>query len=397
MSRGQAAPGQRTPLASLAEAVRDRDLTPLEAVLATDAQVRVPGLAGWSWSTYADRGRAWERLLDAVPDLRYEPHRRYLSPDLHGEEGVLTGTVAGPGGGPEPLRMPVRVLAKVEQDRITQLEVTGPLSALPPSLRPVLPASAATYGDMLALQQAADDVEGLRVLGSTVAVAEPAVAEPAVAEPVEPSHDEQPEERRGGAVPRRRRALLVVAMAVGAVAVGTGLVTLAPGGTPPSRVGPQAAPAPSATEPPQSAAPSPAPDDAVPEIAQAAPDAPLQVQAGEQLVLRSDVLFGSDSAELTPQAQAALEELAGTIRARGVTGIVQVNGYTDSTGTDAYDLALSRARALAVAQVLQRSLTGLPVTLQTQGFGKADPVADNGTEAGRAQNRRVTVILPAAG
>jgi outer membrane protein OmpA-like peptidoglycan-associated protein len=47
-----------------------------------------------------------------------------------------------------------------------------------------------------------------------------------------------------------------------------------------------------------------------------------------------------------------------------------------------------------VAVAMQPGLAGLPVRLQPQGFGDADPVASNATKAGQARNRRVTIVLP---
>jgi len=55
---------------------------------------------------------------------------------------------------------------------------------------------------------------------------------------------------------------------------------------------------------------------------------------------------------------------------------------------------LSRARALAVASVLQKGLAGRPVALAPQGFGQANSVAPNTSDPGRARNRRVTIVLP---
>ena len=77
-----------------------------------------------------------------------------------------------------------------------------------------------------------------------------------------------------------------------------------------------------------------------------------------------------------------------------MTGTIQINGYTDNLGSTAYDLALSQARALAVAQVLQAGLAGQQVTLAPQGFGQTSPVAPNTTDPNRARNRRVTIVLP---
>jgi outer membrane protein OmpA-like peptidoglycan-associated protein len=71
-----------------------------------------------------------------------------------------------------------------------------------------------------------------------------------------------------------------------------------------------------------------------------------------------------------------------------------VNGYTDNLGSAAYGRTLSLRRAEAVAAALRPRLSGVPVTLQPRGFGEADPVASNATEAGRQLNRRVTIELP---
>jgi outer membrane protein OmpA-like peptidoglycan-associated protein len=145
-----------------------------------------------------------------------------------------------------------------------------------------------------------------------------------------------------------------------------------------------------------SAAPKPpAPRASLPAIAKVNPKSAPKVQAGKQVVLRSDVLFAFDSGALTPPAIAAITRLARQIRSTKVTGTIQINGYTDNLGSIAYGVTLSRTRALAVARVLQQGLVGLKVTLVPQGFGHANPVAPNTGEAGRARNRRVTIVLPA--
>src|SRR5690606_40616537 len=66
---------------------------------------------------------------------------------------------------------------------------------------------------------------------------------------------------------------------------------------------------------------------------------------------------------------------------------IEVAGYTDSTGSDAYNEALSQRRAETVHRYLvERGVTN---TLTARGYGERDPIADNGTEQERAQNRRV--------
>lgn len=104
-----------------------------------------------------------------------------------------------------------------------------------------------------------------------------------------------------------------------------------------------------------------------------------------------DVLFEVDSARLRPGAARRLDALAGYLTAeRGVQ--VRVDGHTDSTASDAYNLELSRARADAVAAVLVEA--GVPERrLRVEGFGEAQPAATNATAAGRRQNRRVEITL----
>jgi outer membrane protein OmpA-like peptidoglycan-associated protein len=105
--------------------------------------------------------------------------------------------------------------------------------------------------------------------------------------------------------------------------------------------------------------------------------------------LAADVLFAKDSADLSATAQAALAQVGADLKARGA-GQVVVSGYTDSDGTAAYNLDLSRRRAQAVADALT-PLAGSAVSFSVMGKGEADPVADNSTPEGQQANRRVTV------
>jgi hypothetical protein len=71
---------------------------------------------------------------------------------------------------------------------------------------------------------------------------------------------------------------------------------------------------------------------------------------------------------------------------------VQVEGYTDSIGSDEYNQKLSEERADGVRDYLvAQNVADSNVT--AHGFGKADPVADNSTDSGRAQNRRVELVV----
>ncbi len=384
------------PLDQVHRGVQQRDPAAADAPFAPAGVLTAPGLPGWQWDDAAGRCGAWSTLFLRVPDLTYTAVRRYLSPERHFEEGVLTGTLAMQGRATEQFTIHIRLQAHTGEEGISRLEVVGDLTALPASLGLHVSSGALAASSVLALRQ--DEAGGpLRVLGSTERpVDEPVAGEQAPQD--ETAAGPPPQQRK-----RSRRTPLVLALLTAVLAGSVGALALSGGGRPGPTTGAATASAaatpltaPGAGQPPatdQPAAQATAPE-ALPSIQPEAPAAAPQVQAGEQLVLRSDLLFATNSAELGAEATSAIAALAQTIRERRITGVVQVNGYTDDTGTDAYDLALSQARALAVARALQAALVGVPVTLQPQGFGKADPVADNRTPEGQAQNRRVTVILP---
>jgi outer membrane protein OmpA-like peptidoglycan-associated protein len=103
------------------------------------------------------------------------------------------------------------------------------------------------------------------------------------------------------------------------------------------------------------------------------------------------ITFASDSAVITPESAATLEEVRAALAAE-LELRVEVAGHTDSTNTDAYNLDLSARRARKVVDLLvQRGAD--PSRVQSQGFGRTRPVADNATAQGRALNRRVEVSV----
>jgi outer membrane protein OmpA-like peptidoglycan-associated protein len=109
------------------------------------------------------------------------------------------------------------------------------------------------------------------------------------------------------------------------------------------------------------------------------------------IVNMSDVLFDTAKYTLKPTTQIPLAKVAGILEA--YPGLrVQVEGYTDSVGGDDYNMKLSNDRAGAVRDFLVTEGVQ-PGNITAQGFGKNDPVADNGTSAGRAQNRRVNLVV----
>lgn len=109
------------------------------------------------------------------------------------------------------------------------------------------------------------------------------------------------------------------------------------------------------------------------------------------VVNMADVLFETNKYALSQEAQLKLAKLSGIIQAHPGLNLA-IEGYTDTTGTPDYNLKLSEQRADAVRDFLVSQ--GLPAdTITAKGLGQADPVADNGTAAGRKMNRRVEIIV----
>lgn len=109
------------------------------------------------------------------------------------------------------------------------------------------------------------------------------------------------------------------------------------------------------------------------------------------IVNMSDVLFDTGKYTLKPTTKISLAKVAGILQA--YPGLqVQVEGYTDSVGSDDLNQKLSDNRASAVKDFLvSQGVSSGNIT--SQGFGKNDPVSDNSTATGRAQNRRVNMVV----
>jgi outer membrane protein OmpA-like peptidoglycan-associated protein len=119
-----------------------------------------------------------------------------------------------------------------------------------------------------------------------------------------------------------------------------------------------------------------------------------QTERGMVLTL-GDVLFDTGQAELKPGAFSTIDRLA-TFMRENPERTLGVEGYTDSMGSDAYNLSLSQRRADAVrAALLARGIDGSRIT--TSGMGKASPVAGNDTAPGRQRNRRVEIVISGTG
>ncbi len=138
-------------------------------------------------------------------------------------------------------------------------------------------------------------------------------------------------------------------------------------------------------KPSASANPEPSPSESV--TAKPTPRKP-------NVTLKSDLAFGIDSAKLSAAAKTAVAKLARQVRRAKLKGTISIDGYTDNLGSAAHGLELSQERAKAVAQYLRSKLGNSTVQIVALGHGEAQPIATNATEAGRKQNRRVTITLP---
>ena len=131
------------------------------------------------------------------------------------------------------------------------------------------------------------------------------------------------------------------------------------------------------------------------EIKETLPGAEVErVGEGIKVTLKENMVnFAFDKSDLQPLAKANLDKLAEVLINNPDTNI-NIYGYTDSKGTDEYNLSLSDRRAASVkAYLISKGIAS--TRMNTMGMGEASPIASNDTEAGRAQNRRVEFAITA--
>jgi outer membrane protein OmpA-like peptidoglycan-associated protein len=117
------------------------------------------------------------------------------------------------------------------------------------------------------------------------------------------------------------------------------------------------------------------------------------VRNGDNITLNmpGNVTFAFDKADIQPQFQPVLDNVANTLQQYNQT-VIEVAGHTDSVGSDQYNQQLSQRRAEAVANYLgSRGI--MRDRMITVGAGETRPIASNDTEEGRAANRRVEITL----
>lgn len=120
-----------------------------------------------------------------------------------------------------------------------------------------------------------------------------------------------------------------------------------------------------------------------------------QEARGLVLTLPGSIYFEVNKSVVQPAMRSRLQELARALVRAGSDATILIEGHTDSDGSNEYNLELSRLRAEAVRSVLVAG--GVPADrIETQGYGETRPIASNRTAAGKAQNRRVEVVVQGA-
>lgn len=128
------------------------------------------------------------------------------------------------------------------------------------------------------------------------------------------------------------------------------------------------------------------------ELKQDVPGATV-TRIGEGIIVKfnSGLLFNAGSTDLQPAAKTNLQNLASSLQQNPGTNLIII-GHTDDTGTAQQNMDISMQRAEAVKAYL--ATNGLDSSrITTIGKGETEPIADNATESGRAQNRRVEVVI----
>jgi outer membrane protein OmpA-like peptidoglycan-associated protein len=114
----------------------------------------------------------------------------------------------------------------------------------------------------------------------------------------------------------------------------------------------------------------------------------------DQIVIHEKIQFATNKATIKPESHGLLDEITSVITSHPQLKRISIEGHTDSTGADARNQQLSEQRAKAVRDYLvQHGVSADRLT--AKGWGKTKPIAENATEAGKEQNRRVEFIIVA--
>jgi outer membrane protein OmpA-like peptidoglycan-associated protein len=141
----------------------------------------------------------------------------------------------------------------------------------------------------------------------------------------------------------------------------------------------------------QSAPPAPPPRFSAGQVAMFRELGFSQTDEGWELSFAEKLLFDFDAHKLNGASRTAVGKVSAALLSVGI-GHLRVEGHTDGAGSEAYNIKLSRQRADAVADAMSEA--GMRrADIVALGHGKSSPIADNATAAGRAENRRVAIIV----
>jgi outer membrane protein OmpA-like peptidoglycan-associated protein len=112
----------------------------------------------------------------------------------------------------------------------------------------------------------------------------------------------------------------------------------------------------------------------------------------EEVLSDDSVKFPVNGDELSPEARARLDELAMKLKSDNRNLYLEIQGFTDASGDSKYNHKLGEARAEAAERYLHKKGVALN-RMATISYGEEDPVASNSTAEGRAQNRRVAIVV----
>jgi len=113
----------------------------------------------------------------------------------------------------------------------------------------------------------------------------------------------------------------------------------------------------------------------------------------QETLRNEEAKFAFDSAELTDEAKTALDGFVQMLIAEDKGVYLEIQGHTDSTGSDSVNLAVGKKRAEAVMEYLHKQYRIPLHRMEVISYGSSQPVAENTSRDGRAQNRRVVILV----
>ena len=113
----------------------------------------------------------------------------------------------------------------------------------------------------------------------------------------------------------------------------------------------------------------------------------------ETVLTDEKVKFGFDTSDLSPEAKAAIDEFAAQLKAENQGVYIEIQGHTDSVGSEKYNEELGLLRAESVRRYLSQQHQFPLHRINVISYGESAAVADNSTREGRSQNRRVALVV----